>query len=197
MYVIVGLGNPGLGYQKTRHNIGFMALDMLAEKIGVKIKDKKFSGLLGEGELAGQKVILVKPQTYMNLSGECVQQVLHFYKLPPEKLIVLCDDVDLPVGSLRIRAKGSAGTHNGLKNIIACIHSENFARIRMGCGQDVSLQLRDYVLKKPSKAEMMELRQVYDQAAQAVALMVNGDIEGAQSRFNKKHEKNPRQAAQE
>lgn len=197
MYVIVGLGNPGLGYQKTRHNIGFMALDMLAEKIGVKIKDKKFSGLLGEGELAGQKVILVKPQTYMNLSGECVQQVLHFYKLPPEKLIVLCDDVDLPVGSLRIRAKGSAGTHNGLKNIIACIHSENFPRIRMGCGQDVSLQLRDYVLKKPSKAEMMELRQVYDQAAQAVALMVNGDIEGAQSRFNKKHEKNPRQAAQE
>ena len=96
MYVIAGLGNPGLSYRKTRHNIGFMALDVIAQRMGVKIKDKKFSGLLGEGELNGERVILVKPQTYMNLSGDCLQQVMHFYKLPPEKLIVLCDDVDLP-----------------------------------------------------------------------------------------------------
>jgi PTH1 family peptidyl-tRNA hydrolase len=149
--------------------------------------------LLGEGELNGQRVILVKPQTYMNLSGDCLQQVMHFYKLPPEQLIVLCDDVDLPCGSLRIRARGSAGTHNGLKSIIACLNSENFPRIRIGAGQDVSLQLRDYVLKRPGKAEAALLAEAYEKAADAAALIVKGDVEGAQSRFNKRHEKNPRQ----
>ena len=182
MYVIAGLGNPGLSYRKTRHNIGFMALDVLADRMGVKIKDKKFSGLLGEGELNGERVILVKPQTYM---------------LPPEKLLVLCDDVDLPCGSLRIRARGSAGTHNGLKSIIACLNSENFPRIRIGAGQDVSLQLRDYVLKRPSKDEQVTLAEAYEKAADAAALIVKGDVEGAQSRFNKRHEKNPRQTADE
>ena len=122
---------------------------------------------------------------------------MHFYKLPPEKLIVLCDDVDLPCGSLRIRAKGSAGTHNGLKSIIACLNSENFPRIRIGAGQDVSLQLRDYVLKRPSKDEQVTLAEAYEKAADAAALIVKGDVEGAQSRFNKRHEKNPRQTADE
>ena len=174
-----------------------MALDVIAERIGVKIKDKKFSGLLGEGELNGERVILVKPQTYMNLSGDCLQQVMHFYKLPPEQLMVLCDDVDLPCGSLRIRARGSAGTHNGLRSIIACLNSENFPRIRIGAGQDVSLQLRDYVLKRPGKAEAALLAEAYEKAADAAALIVKGDVEGAQSRFNKRHEKNPRQTQAE
>ena len=181
MYVIAGLGNPGLSYRKTRHNIGFMALDVIAQRMGVKIKDKKFSGLLGEGVLNGERVILVKPQTYMNLSGDCLQQVMHFYKLPPEKLIVLCDDVDL----------------NGLKSIIACLNSENFPRIRIGAGQDVSLQLRDYVLKRPSKDEQATLAEAYEKAADAAELIVKGDVEGAQSRFNKRHEKNPRQTQTE
>ena len=197
MYVIAGLGNPGLSYRKTRHNIGFMALDVIAERIGVKIKDKKFSGLLGEGELNGERVILVKPQTYMNLSGDCLQQVLHFYKLPPEKHIALCDDGDPPRGGLRPRAQGSAGTHNGLRSIIACLNSENFPRIRIGAGQDISLQLRDYVLKRPGKEEAALLQEAYEKAADAAALIVKGDVEGAQSRFNKRHEKNPRQTPTE
>lgn len=188
MYVIAGLGNPGLSYRKTRHNIGFMAVDALAESLGIKIKDKRFSGLLGEGMLGNERVLLVKPQTYMNLSGDCLQQVMHFYKLPPENLIVLVDDIELPLGALRIRAKGSAGTHNGLRSIIACLNSENFARIRIGCGQDKTLMLRDYVLKRPSKDEMSVLAQSYENAGEACRLIVSGQTEKAQALFNKRHE---------
>ena len=188
MYIIAGLGNPGLSYRKTRHNIGFMAVDALADSLGIKIKDKQFSGLLGEGMLEGERVLLVKPQTYMNLSGDCLQQVMHFYKLPPEKLIVLVDDIELPLGSLRIRAKGSAGTHNGLKSIIACLNSDAFPRIRIGCGQDRTLLLRDYVLKRPSKEEMAVLEQSYKNAAEACALIVRGQTDKAQALFNKRHE---------
>ena len=188
MYVIAGLGNPGLSYRKTRHNIGFMAVDALAERLGIKIKDKRFSGLIGEGMLDSERVLLVKPQTYMNLSGDCLQQVMHFYKLPPEKLIVLVDDIELPLGALRIRAKGSAGTHNGLKSIIACLNSENFARIRIGCGQDKTLMLRDYVLKRPPKEEMAVLEESFKNAGEACRLIVSGRTEQAQALFNKRHE---------
>ena len=132
---------------------------------------------------------MVKPQTYMNLSGDCIGQILRYYKVPPEKLIVLLDDVELPVGSLRIRAKGSAGTHNGLRSIIGCIGSENFPRIRIGAGQDTSLQLRDYVLKRPGKAEQALLQEAYENATEAVGLIVSGKIEEAQGKFNKRHEK--------
>ena len=188
MFVIAGLGNPGLEYRKTRHNIGFMAVDALAESLGIKIKEKRFSGLLGEGTLDGERVLLVKPQTYMNLSGDCLQQVMHFYKLPPENLIVLVDDIELPLGALRIRAKGSAGTHNGLKSIIACLNSESFPRIRIGCGQDRTLMLRDYVLKRPSKDEQAVLAESYKNAAEACRLIVTGHTDKAQALFNKRHE---------
>lgn len=190
MYLIVGLGNPGLSYKKTRHNAGFQALDALAKRFDIRVRTKGFSALYGEGRIGNERVILCKPQTYMNLSGDAVQSLLHFYKLEPDRLIVFCDDIDLPLGSMRIRANGSAGTHNGLRSIIACIHSENFARIRIGVGRDESLQLRDYVLKRPSKAEQKTLDEVYEYAADAAALIVSGNIGEAQSKYNKKHEKN-------
>ncbi|MBR0508170.1 MAG: aminoacyl-tRNA hydrolase [Clostridia bacterium] len=189
MYLIVGLGNPGLSYKKTRHNAGFQALDALAERLGVRVKTKGFSALYGEGRIGNERVVLMKPQTYMNLSGDAVQSLMHFYKLAPEQLIVLYDDVDLPIGSLRIRANGSAGTHNGMRSVIACVGSENFPRIRIGVGKDESLQLRDYVLKRPSKAEQQTLGEVYAHAADAAELIVAGNINEAQTKYNKKHEK--------
>jgi PTH1 family peptidyl-tRNA hydrolase len=190
MYLIVGLGNPGLSYKKTRHNAGFQALDVLAEELGVRVKTKGFSALYGEGKIDGERVILVKPQTYMNLSGDAVQQLLHFYKLEPDRLIVLYDDIDLPLGSMRIRANGSAGSHNGMRSVIACVNSENFPRIRIGVGKDESVLLRDYVLKRPSKAEQKTLDEVFENAADAAILIVQGNIGEAQTRYNKKHEKN-------
>ncbi len=188
MFVIAGLGNPGLSYRKTRHNVGFMALDRLADELGVSLKTKGFSALYGEGKVGAERVVLMKPQTYMNLSGDAVQQLMHFYKLPPQNLIVLCDDVELPVGSLRIRLKGSAGTHNGLRNIIACLNSEDFARIRIGVGQDRSLELRDYVLKRPDKAEFALLDDCFAAAADAAQRIVAGHADEAMSKYNKKHE---------
>ena len=190
MYLIVGLGNPGLSYKKTRHNAGFQALDVLAERFGIRVKTKAFSALYGEGSIENERVILCKPQTYMNLSGDAVQSLLHFYKLEPDRLIVLYDDIDLPIGSMRIRASGSAGSHNGMRSIISCIHSEDFARIRIGVGKDESLLLRDYVLKRPSKEEQKQLDEVFAHAADAAAMIVAGNIGDAQSKYNKKHEKN-------
>ena len=190
MYLIAGLGNPGLSYKKTRHNAGFQALDVLADRFGVRVKTKGFSALYGEGRIGDERVILCKPQTYMNLSGDAIQQLLHFYKLEPERLIVLYDDIDLPLGSMRIRANGSAGSHNGMRSILACIHSENFARIRIGVGKDESVLLRDYVLKRPSKEEQKTLDEVFQHAADAAALIVSGNIGEAQMKYNKKHEKN-------
>jgi PTH1 family peptidyl-tRNA hydrolase len=190
MYLIAGLGNPGLSYKKTRHNAGFQALDALAERIGVRVKTKGFSALYGEGRIGNERVILCKPQTYMNLSGDAVQSLMHYYKLAPEQLIVLYDDIDLPIGSLRIRANGSAGSHNGMRSVVSCVGSENFPRIRIGVGKDESLQLRDYVLKRPSKAEQQMLEEVFEHAADAAALIVSGNISEAQMKYNKKHEKN-------
>jgi len=190
MLVIVGLGNPGLAYRKTRHNVGFLAVDRLAERCGVKFNKKGFSAVYGEGVVGGQRAILVKPQTYMNNSGEAVQQILNFYKLPPEQLIVLYDDIDLPIGSMRIRANGSAGTHNGMRSILACVHSESFPRVRIGIGKDESLMLADYVLKKPSKEDQKVLDEVFDRAADAAELIAAGRITDAQTKYNKKHEAN-------
>ena len=135
MKAIIGLGNPGIKYAGTRHNIGFDTVTALADKYNIKIKDKKFNGLVGEGFIEGEKVMLVQPQTFMNLSGECVGLIAGFYKLEPEDIIVICDDINLDTGRLRIRAKGSAGGHNGLKNIIAHLGTETFPRIRIGVGR--------------------------------------------------------------
>ncbi|MCL2694701.1 MAG: aminoacyl-tRNA hydrolase [Clostridiales bacterium] len=186
MYLIVGLGNPGLSYRKTRHNAGFLALDKLAELARISIKKKQFSSLTGEGTVDGKKVLLLKPQTYMNLSGDAVGQALRYYQIPPENLIVLYDDVALPVGALRVRGHGSGGSHNGMRSILAHLGTENFPRVRIGVGQDTSLQLRDYVLKRPGKDEQKILATTYDRAAEAVTLILAGKLDAAQAKFNSK-----------
>ena len=132
MFIVAGLGNPGLLYQRTRHNAGFQALDVLADYLKIKVTKRGFSGVYGEGSYSGERVVLVKPTTYMNLSGDCIQALMHFYKCPVERLVVLYDDIELPVGSLRIRDKGSAGTHNGMRSIIGTLGSGDFPRVRIG-----------------------------------------------------------------
>lgn len=188
IHVIAGLGNPGAGYEKTRHNAGFQALDRLADKMSIRVNKRGFSGIYGEGVRNGEKVLLIKPTTYMNLSGDCVQAILHFYKIPLENLTVLYDDIELPVGALRIRANGSAGTHNGMRSIIACVGGDQFPRIRIGVGDQRKGELADYVLGKPGKEEQEQLDAAFDAAADAALLIVDGKIGQAQGKYNKKHQ---------
>ncbi|NLI53354.1 MAG: aminoacyl-tRNA hydrolase [Clostridiales bacterium] len=187
MYVVAGLGNPGLLYKRTRHNAGFQALDRIADELHIRVTKRGFSGVYGEGVYNGERVVLVKPTTYMNLSGDCIQALLHFYKCPVERLIVLYDDVELPVGTLRIRDKGSAGTHNGMRSIIACVNSEDFPRIRIGVGDRRSGDLKDHVLGRPGKDEQVVLEGAFDDAAAAVRLILEGKLQQAQAQFNKRH----------
>ena len=188
MFIVAGLGNPGLLYQRTRHNAGFQALDRLAGELHVRVTKRGFSGVYGEGVNNGERVVLVKPTTYMNLSGDCIQALMHFYKCPVEHLVVLYDDIELPVGSLRIREKGSAGTHNGMRSIIACVGSENFPRIRIGVGDRTGdKDLKDHVLGKPGKEEQKLLESAFCDAASAAKLILESNLPEAQARFNKRH----------
>jgi len=187
MFVVVGLGNPGLLYKRTRHNAGFQALDVLADDLCIKVTKRGFSGEYGEGSYKGERVVLVKPTTYMNLSGDCIQAVLHFYKCPVENLIVLYDDIELPVGSLRIRDKGSAGTHNGMRSIIGSLGSDNFPRVRIGVGGNNGDDLKKHVLGKPSKEDQAELASAFCNAASAVRLILEGNLSQAQAEYNKRH----------
>ena len=134
MKIIAGLGNPGREYESTKHNVGFMTLDLLADKLGISISKEKFKALIGEGRIGTEKIILVKPQTYMNLSGESIREVVGFYKIDIEDLIVIYDDIDIPAGTLRIRSKGSAGTHNGMRSVVYQLQEDGFPRIRVGIG---------------------------------------------------------------
>ncbi len=188
MFIIAGLGNPGILYQRTRHNAGYQALDKLADELHIRVNKRGFSGVYGEGVFNGERVVLVKPTTYMNLSGDCIQAILHFYKCPMERLIVFYDDIDLPVGALRIREKGSAGTHNGMRSIVACVGGEDFTRIRIGVGdREGGKDLKDHVLGRPAKAEQAALETVFCEAAEAAKLIVEGKLPQAQAQFNKKH----------
>ncbi len=188
MFVIAGLGNPGILYQRTRHNAGFQALDKIAQELHIRMTKRGFSGIYGEGVYNGERVVLVKPTTYMNLSGNCIQAVMHFYKCSVENLIVLYDDIELPVGSLRIREKGSAGTHNGMRSIIACVNSENFPRIRIGVGDRAGgRDLKDHVLGKPGKAEQAALEDAFNDATEAAKLIIEGKLMEAQAKYNKRH----------
>lgn len=187
MYIIAGLGNPGIAYRKSRHNAGYQALDALSAKLHIRMTKKGFSGVFGEGVYGGGRVLLIKPTTYMNLSGDCVQAVMHFYKVDPAHLIVLYDDVELPVGSLRIRASGGPGTHNGMRSVVACMGSEDFARVRIGVGDRERGELADYVLGKPGKAEQTLLETAFENAADAVTMILDGRINDAQGKYNKKH----------
>ena len=190
MYVIVGLGNPGAKYDKTRHNVGFDVIDLLAEKYHISVTEKKHKALIGKGCVANQSVVLVKPQTFMNLSGESVGDVIHFYKLDPEdKLIVISDDVTLDPGTIRIRRKGSAGGHNGLKNIIAHVHTDGFKRIKIGVGKmPPEGDMVAHVLGRLPVDERKLLERAYENAVGAVECMVCDDIDRAMNLYNGKVE---------
>ncbi len=187
MYIIVGLGNPTFQYAGTRHNVGFGAVDVLADMYRIAVNTKKFKGLIGKGIIEGEKVILVKPQTYMNLSGECVREVVDYYKVSPKELIVVFDDISLDVGQLRIRAKGSAGGHNGIKNIINCLGTQEFPRIKVGVGDKPrNMDLADYVLGVFDRQDMEIIRESLEAAGKAAVSIITEGIDAAMNKYNMK-----------
>lgn len=184
MYLIVGLGNPGKKYELTRHNIGFEAIDRLANELGIQVSKTKFKALIGEGHYNGEKVVLAKPQTFMNLSGEAVMAMMAFYNVKPEELIVVYDDIDTDPGKLRIRKKGSAGTHNGMRNIIYLLKSEEFPRVRIGIGKPMHGDLADYVLNRFSKEEMTVMGPVLDNACKSIQSIMTEGADIAMNKYN-------------
>lgn len=186
MYVIVGLGNPDKKYEHTRHNIGFDVIDALADKYNISVTDKKHKALCGSGVIEGMKVLLVKPQTYMNLSGESVAEVMNFYKLDPdEEMIVIFDDISLEPGRIRIRKKGSAGGHNGIKSIIAMTGTQGFSRIKVGVGEKPQgWDLADHVLGRFSSEDRAKVEEAIGHAMDAAVLMMQGETDKAMNIYN-------------
>lgn len=186
MYLIAGLGNPGSQYDMTRHNIGFAAIDYIANENNVKVKKLKYKAFFGELNVNGEKVLLVKPQTYMNLSGESIRDFCTFYKIPPEKVIILCDDIAIEPGKIRIRRKGSAGGHNGLKSIIYQLTSEDFIRIRIGVGnpQHKDYDLADYVLGRFGKDEIPVLEDAIKKSYMAAFEIIKNNVDSAMNKYN-------------
>ena len=188
MFIIAGLGNPDEKYQGTRHNVGFDVVDRLAEKYQIAVDTKKHRALIGKGVIEGQKVLLVKPQTYMNLSGESIRSLVEYYKIDPEEeLLVIYDDISLEVGQLRIRRKGSAGGHNGIKNIIAHLGTQQFSRIRIGVGEKpAGWDLADYVLGRFPAEEEPTIRTALEQTVKACETILTDSVEAAMNQFNGK-----------
>lgn len=188
MYIIVGLGNPERKYDGTRHNIGFSAITALSDAYGIPIDFKKNKAVCGKGIIEGQKVILAMPQTYMNLSGESVRELVDFYKIEPDsELIIIYDDIALAPGKLRIRAKGSAGGHNGMKNIISHLGTQEFARIRIGVGEKPKgWDLADYVLGRFSREEEPMIREALEHVVQSCRVIVTENVTQAMNQFNNK-----------
>lgn len=188
MYIIVGLGNPTREYEGTRHNTGFAVIDALADQYNISVDGRKHRAFVGKGVINGQKVILAKPQTFMNLSGESVRSLVDYYKIDPEEeLIVIYDDISLEPGQIRIRAKGSAGGHNGIKNIIAHLGEQVFPRIKVGVGEKPKgYDLADYVLGHFSKGEQVKMEEGYEHAATAVRMILDGEMQAAMNEFNRK-----------
>lgn len=185
MYVILGIGNPGKQYENTKHNIGFISLDFLAASLGIQMNKIKFKALVGEGYLGSEKVLLVKPQTYVNLSGESVAEIMNFYKLPPENLIVIYDDINLDAGRIRIRPKGSDGGHNGIKSILYHLKSDNFPRIRLGVGmKPQGYDLADWVLSKFTDEEIKVMSKAVDLVPDMVEEIIKRGASSAMNRFN-------------
>ena len=184
-YIIAGLGNPGAEYEKTRHNTGFIAIDALASKYGTEIKKAKFSALVGEAVISGKRVLLMKPQTYMNLSGNAVAEAAAFYKITPENVLVLSDDVNLDVGKIRIRKKGSDGGQKGLRSIIAQLGSDGFPRLRIGVGKlPQGGDMVSWVLGRIPSDLADDFSHAVTNAVEAVPLIVNGEFDAAMTRFN-------------
>lgn len=184
--IIVGLGNPGAEYEATRHNAGFMAIDRLCEALGAKCDRLKYKSLVTEATIEGTRVLIMKPQTYMNRSGEAVKEAVSFYKLSPEDVIVISDDTSLDVAKMRIRKKGSAGGHNGLKSIIEHLGSDTFPRIKLGVGQKphADYDLADWVLGRLPKQDLEALKKTIEDIVEPLKLMIVGDYERAMSLFN-------------
>ena len=187
-YIVVGLGNPGLQYEKTRHNAGFILIDLLAQKYSTHVDRSKYKALVGEATIGGKRVLLMKPQTFMNLSGEAVGEAARFYKLDPSRVIVLSDDISLDVGKLRVRRKGSAGGHNGLKSIGEHLGSDEYPRLKIGVGQKPhpDYDLASWVLSNFSSEEYKKLTELYDTVAVGVEKIILGDIDAAMQICNKK-----------
>jgi PTH1 family peptidyl-tRNA hydrolase len=185
MYVIAGLGNPGKEYASSRHNAGYMAVEYLAGKLNTKLNKLKFNSVYGDTSINGEKVMLVKPVTYMNKSGIAIAEIVKFYKISTSNLIVIYDDIDIPLGSLRIRPSGSAGTHNGMKSIVDSIGSE-FPRIRIGIGRNEEMDLADFVLQKFSRNEKDIVTPIIERAAEAAVEIIENGIDSAMQKFNMK-----------
>lgn len=185
-HLVVGLGNPGDKYTFTRHNAGFLSMDYIAQKLGVKLDRVRFKSLCCEATVGGKRVLLMKPQTFMNLSGEAVQEAVNFYKIAPENVLVICDDVNFDVGIMRIRRKGSYGGQNGIKNIIEHLGTEDFPRIKVGIGKKPEgFDMKDYVLSKFHDAEQKTLFSTFDSVYNSVMLILDGKIEEAMSHYSK------------
>ncbi len=185
-YLIVGLGNPGAKYETTRHNAGFLCVTYLEDKLSFSVKKLKFHALIGDTKIGSKRVLVMKPQTMMNNSGTAVAECASFYKIPPENVIVIYDDISLDPGKLRIRRKGSAGGHNGIKSIISHLGSESFPRIKLGVGAKPhpDYDLADWVLANIPKKDIAPMRDAISDACDALEYIVNGDIDGAMSKFN-------------
>lgn len=186
-WLIVGLGNLGEEYEGTRHNAGFEVVDLLAKELGVKVQRLKFKALTATAEIGDRKALLMKPTTYMNLSGEAVEQAASFYKVPPQRVLVISDEVALPPGKLRIRSSGSAGGHNGLKNIIAHLHSEEFPRIRVGVGSKPhpDYDMVDWVLGRPQGEDRKALDEAEKKAAEAIEIILKSGLDRAMEKYNR------------
>lgn len=185
MYVIAGLGNPGKEYASSRHNAGYMAVEYLAGKLNTKLNKLKFNSVYGDTSINEEKVMLVKPVTYMNKSGIAIAEIVKFYKISTSNLIVIYDDIDIPLGALRIRPSGSAGTHNGMKSIVDSIGSE-FPRIRIGIGRNEEMDLADFVLQKFSRNEKDIVTPIIERAAEAAVEIIENGIDSAMQKFNMK-----------
>lgn len=190
MYVIAGLGNPGRQYERTRHNMGFMVADVFAAAHDIDVRRIRHKALVGEGRIGDEKVIVVKPQTYMNLSGESLREVVNYYDVPMENLIVVYDDMDLDTGTLRIRKKGSSGSHNGMKSVIYQLQSDEFPRVRIGIGTPPEDDWKDYVTGQVTEKEAEVLTETIKKAAEALECIITEGIDIAMNRFNtgRKHE---------
>ncbi|MDU5460437.1 MULTISPECIES: aminoacyl-tRNA hydrolase [Anaerococcus] len=187
MYYIVGLGNPGIQYENTRHNAGFITIDYLARKYSIDVRKIKFKSLIGQGVISGQKVMLVKPQTYMNNSGEAIREIYKYFDFDHDKLIVIYDDIDIDFGSIRIRKKGSAGTHNGMKSIIYNLEFDDFPRIKVAVGKKPSyMDLANFVLSGFSKQEAKIIEEEVKFASDAIEMILEEGIEKSMSMFNSK-----------
>ena len=185
-WLIVGLGNPGQKYEHTRHNMGFLTVDLLAEKTGVKLNKVKFKSAYNIMNFAGCKCLVMNPQTYMNLSGEAVREAVQFYKIPADHVLVIYDDISLPVGKLRVRPTGSAGGHNGIKNIIAHLGTQDFPRVKIGVGapEGGGAEMVDWVIGAPSQAERKVLVESFEKAIQAAACIIEHGCQQAMNDFN-------------